>query len=100
MYRHFENNSTISYTRVTFYISEPDKPSIAICQLTALSQSLTFLKLYVLSMFWHTSAICIVYSNLRIHLAQNMELNREHFRAFIFYNFRRGLTQQQRIDET
>ena len=28
-----------------------------------------------------------------------MELNREHFRAIIFYNFRRGLTQQQRIDE-
>ena len=28
-----------------------------------------------------------------------MELNREHFRAIIFYNFRRGLTQQQCIDE-
>ena len=28
-----------------------------------------------------------------------MELNRKHFRAFIFYNFRRGLTQQQCIDE-
>ena len=28
-----------------------------------------------------------------------MELNREHFRAIIFYNFRRGLTQQQqRVD--
>ena len=24
-----------------------------------------------------------------------MELNREHFLAIIFYNFRRGLTQQQ-----
>ena len=24
-----------------------------------------------------------------------MELNREHFHAIIFYNFRRGLTQQQ-----
>ena len=24
-----------------------------------------------------------------------MELNREHFREFIFYNFRRGLQQQQ-----
>ena len=24
-----------------------------------------------------------------------MELNRGHFRAIIFYNFRRGLTQQQ-----
>ena len=30
-----------------------------------------------------------------IHLAQKIELNREHFRAIIFYNFRRGLTQQQ-----
>ena len=28
-----------------------------------------------------------------------MELNRDHFRAFIFYNFRRGLTQQQCTDE-
>ena len=28
-----------------------------------------------------------------------MELNREHFHAIIFYNFRRGLTQQQCIDE-
>ena len=34
-----------------------------------------------------------------IHLAEKMELNREHFRAIIFYNFRRGLTQQQYIDE-
>ena len=28
-----------------------------------------------------------------------MKLNREHFRAIIFYNFRRVLTQQQCIDE-
>ena len=28
-----------------------------------------------------------------------MEFNREHFRVIIFYNFRRGLTQQQCIDE-
>ena len=28
-----------------------------------------------------------------------MELNREHLRAIIFHNFRRGLTQQQCIDE-
>ena len=28
-----------------------------------------------------------------------MELNREHFRAVIFYIFRRGLTQQQCFDE-
>ena len=28
-----------------------------------------------------------------------MKLNREHFRAIIFYKFRRGLTQQQCIDE-
>ena len=28
-----------------------------------------------------------------------MELNREHFRAIIFYNFRCGLTQQQCTDE-
>ena len=28
-----------------------------------------------------------------------MEINREHFRAIIFYNFRRELTQQQCINE-
>ena len=28
-----------------------------------------------------------------------MAFNREHFRAIIFYNFRRVLTQQQCIDE-
>ena len=28
-----------------------------------------------------------------------MELNRKHFHAIIFYNFRRGLTQQQCINE-
>ena len=28
-----------------------------------------------------------------------MKLNREHFRAIIFYNFRSGLTQQQCLDE-
>ncbi|VDO61747.1 unnamed protein product [Haemonchus placei] len=28
-----------------------------------------------------------------------MELNRGHFRAITFYNFRRGLTQQQCMDE-
>ena len=28
-----------------------------------------------------------------------MKLNREHFRAIIFYNFRHGLTQQQYSDE-
>ena len=35
----------------------------------------------------------------KIHLAQKMKLNREHFSATIFYIFRRGLTQQQCIDE-
>ena len=28
-----------------------------------------------------------------------MKLNRKHFRAIIFYNFRRGLTLQQYMDE-
>ena len=30
----------------------------------------------------------------KMHLAQKMKLNREHFRVIIFYNFLRGLTQQ------
>ena len=49
------------------------------------------------------SAICVVYSNLRVKdsslAPKKMELNREHFRALIFYNFQRGLTQQQCISE-
>ena len=28
-----------------------------------------------------------------------MELTREHFCSIIFYNFRRGLSRQERIDE-
>ena len=52
------------------------------------------------SVFWHTSAICVVYSNLKdSSRKKKMELNREHFFAIIFYNFRCGLTQQQCIDE-
>ena len=35
----------------------------------------------------------------KIHLAQKMVNSIKHFRAIIFYNFRRGLTQQQCIDE-
>ena len=35
----------------------------------------------------------------KIHRARKMELNREHFSAIIFYNFRCGLTQQQCFDE-
>ena len=57
------------------------------------------MRLYVLKTFRHTSAICVVYSNLRDSSRPKMELNREDFRAIIFYNFRRGLTQQQCIDE-
>ena len=87
-------------TRVAFYISRFGNPSVAICQLTALSQSLTFLRLYVLRTFCYVSAICVVYSNLKdSSLAQKMELNREYFHAIIFYNFRRGLTQPHGIDE-
>ena len=35
----------------------------------------------------------------KIHLALKIELNREHFRVITFYRFRRGLNQQQCIDE-
>ena len=54
-----------------------------------------FLRLYVRRTFWHTSAISIVYSNLKdSYLAQKMEFNREHFRAIIFYNFRSSIKDQ------
>ena len=84
-------------TRVAFYVSGFGNPSVAICQLTAVLQSLTFLRLYVLRTFWHMSAIFVIYSNLKdsFRPKKKMELNREHFRGIIFYNFRRGLTQQQ-----
>ena len=50
-----------------------------------------FLTLYVLRTL-RTAA-------LKIHLAQKMELSREHFRAIIFHNSRSGLNPQQCIDE-
>ena len=86
--------------RVAFYISGFRNPSVAICQLTPLLCSLTFLRLYLLRMCWDTSAICVVYSNLKdSSLAKKMELNRKHFRAIIFHNFQRRITQQQCIDD-
>ena len=50
---------------------------------------MTFLRLYVLRTFWYTSAICIVYSNLR---------DSSRPKKF-FYYFRSGLTQRQCIDK-
>ena len=49
------------FTIVAFYISGFSNPSVAICQLAALSLSLTFLRLYVLRTVWHMNAICVVY---------------------------------------
>ena len=40
-----------TFTRVAFYILGFGNPSVAICQLTALSPSLTFMRLYVLRTF-------------------------------------------------
>ena len=49
---------------------------------------------------FNTRALFVLFTvTYKIHRAQKMELNRKHFRAIIFYNFRRGLTQQQCIDE-
>ena len=44
-------------------------------------------------------ALFTVTIKVKIRLAQKIALNREHFRAIIFYNFRRGLTQQQCMNE-
>ena len=41
----------------------------------------------------------LVIVNLKIHLVKKMELNREHFRAMIFHNFRRRLSRQECFDE-
>ena len=50
-------------------------------------------------MFWRTTIICVVYIDLKNLISQKKnELTREHFRSIIFYNFRRGLSQEC-IDE-
>ena len=43
--------------------------------------------------------LCCLQQLKRFISAKKMELNREHFRAIIFYNYRRGLTQHQCSDE-
>ena len=48
-----------------FIFRDFGNPSNAICQLTALSYSLTFLRLYFPGTFWLTRAICVAYSNLK-----------------------------------
>ena len=50
-------------------------------------------------MFWRTTVICVVYSDLKKQFGKKIELTREHFRSNIFDNFRRGLPWQEYIDE-
>ena len=50
-------------------------------------------------MFWRTTVICVVYSDLKKHFGKKIELTREHFRSNIFDNVRRGLPWQEYIDE-
>ncbi|GIY02550.1 hypothetical protein CDAR_469141 [Caerostris darwini] len=38
-------------------------------------------------------------SNMKFYLNQELELTRQHFRVKIYYDFRRGLSQQQCIDQ-
>ena len=87
--------AVIDAMRVVFYISGFGYPSVAICQLTALSQSLTFLRLYILRTFWHTSAICVVYSNLKDSFRPKnlMKL------WICLWDYYLQLSQQQCIDE-
>lgn len=42
---------------------------------------------------------CVVYICLKSSSRSKMELNREHFRAMIYYDFRRGLSQEQCADQ-
>uniref|UniRef100_A0A7I4XXB0 HTH_48 domain-containing protein n=1 Tax=Haemonchus contortus TaxID=6289 RepID=A0A7I4XXB0_HAECO len=46
-----------------------------------------------------TFFISTLFKNQSSSNGRVMELNRGHFRAIIFYKFRRGLTQQQCMDE-
>ena len=53
---------------------------------------------YTYSERFDTRALFVLFTvTEKIHLAQNIKmiLNRVHFRAIIFYNFRHGFTQQQ-----
>ena len=57
-------------------------------------KSLTFFSIIVFRMFCRTTVICVVNSDLK-----KAKKTREHFRAIIFHNFRRGLSRQECIDE-
>ena len=50
-------------------------------------------------MFFHLSVICVFYSDLKFVSQKKMELTRENFRAVIYYDFRRGLSRQECIDQ-
>ena len=45
------------------------------------------------------SIICVVYSDLNRDSEKRMELTRENFRSMIYYDFRRGLSRQECIDQ-
>ena len=60
---------------------------------------MTFLRLNVLRTLWHTSAVCVIYSNLKGSSRPKNRIKSLTFSCDFFYNFRRGLTQQQCIDK-
>ena len=58
-----------------------------------------FVTLTTFRTFCHLSVICVVYSDLKFVSQQKMELTRENFHAMINYDFRRGLSRQECIDQ-
>ena len=81
-------------TRVTTYIS--GQAYFWCCQVKS-EKSLTFFSIIVLRTFWCMIVICVIYSDMKKLFGKQVEWTREHFRSIIFYNFRRGLSQQECI---
>ena len=50
-------------------------------------------------MFCHLSVICVVNNDLKIVSRHKIELTREDLCAMIYYDFRRGLSRQECIDQ-
>ena len=65
--------------------------AVASCNPTFPLKSLTFLGITVLSTFWRTTIICVVYSNLEKCIWQK--------KKWIFYKFRWEISRQEHIKE-
>ena len=91
------STTALKITRITTEIY--DLAYFWCCQMTFSFGTLTFLSIIVLRTFWRSTINCVVYSDLKKLILQKNESTCEHFSSISFYNFRRGLSRQERIDE-